>query len=480
MNKLIVRTNTVDNEHYDEFGRSFGGGPRISVNSTFRLEWYLYTDTPFANMDGVELDLWIPDTTLSGYSAVVTCDSDWVHRVSGTLETENIVSGEAFPEQISVKIASAKSKNIAPSGKFTIYNSQGKFQTVFYSGMEVQGNGSSVLLTIGSGVVADHEYSAGDSVTVSQEVYFEAVNIAELSEPENGKFVFDVVVRSRKLQAIVDTATNGNINIQGIELLPFKADNDGNYMQAPAYLVDTAVLISTIGDPIGDAELPDAVKSEIPAIVANLVRGKIAVGFSELKNGKIAISGNMNPPIGLITDKGNYYPVEKGTLTAVSGGFELDPTVYLAYDNVAEFGGVWTVYLGSEVSGGGGGSSGGGITQEQLDEALSGKADKTALQGMDISEMESTTVSLIHSTVAKHTLTADEVISLDTSAMTSDKSATMELWLTMPETVVSFSIPDVTWIEEPSFDTANMLYCVVLRWDGEKVLANLAYSVEVS
>jgi hypothetical protein len=49
----------------------------------------------------------------------------------------------------------------------------------------------------------------------------------------------------------------------------------------------------------------------------------------------------------------------------------------------------------------------------------------------------------------------------------------------MPETVVSFSIPDVTWIEEPSFDTGNMLYCVVLRWDGAKVLANVAYSVEV-
>ena len=111
------------------------------------------------------------------------------------------------------------------------------------------------------------------------------------------------------------------------------------------------------------------------------------------------------------------------------------------------------------------------VTKDQLD---------TALSGMAISRTENTTVPLVHNTVVKHTLTADDVIIVDTSSMTADRSATMELWLTMPETVVSFSIPDVVWIEEPSFDTGNMLYAIVLRWDGEKVLANTAYTVEVS
>ena len=297
MNKLVIRTNTVDNEHFDEFGRFFGGGPRISVNSTFRLEWYLYTETSNANYDDVNIENWLPDKTLSGYSAIVTCDSDWVHRVSGTLETENIAAGSTFPEQISVKISSANSKNIAPSGKFTIYNAQGKFQTVLYTGREIQENGSSVLLTIGAGVTADYEYSSGDSVTVSQEVYFEAVNIPEESEPENGKFVFDVVVRSRKLQAVVDTATNGNIPIQGLELLPFKADDSGNYIQAPAYLLDSAVMISTIGDPIGDAEISDPVKSEIGAIIDEKLKdfspGSGGEGGSDqAADIKIADSGN--------------------------------------------------------------------------------------------------------------------------------------------------------------------------------------------
>lgn len=485
MNKLIVRTNTVTNENYDEFGNFFSrGNPKISVNSTFRLEWYLYTDTPDANYSSVDLDKWIPDYSLAGYSALLTCDNDWVHRVSGTLESESI-SGE-FPEQIAVKIASASTKNIAPCGKITLYNRQGMFQTVLYSEREIQPDGATVLLTIGSGVSADHEYSKGDSVTVSQEVYFEAVNIAELSEPENGKFVFDVVARSRKLQSLADTATSGNISIQGLEFMPFTADAEtGEYIQAPAYLVDTAVLISTIGDPIVNAESSDIVKSEIAEFVSSMVKSKVAVSFSELKNGKIAISGKMNPPIGLITDKGNYYPVEKGTLTAVSGGWELEPGVYLAYDNSAEFGGIWTVYLGSDVSGGSGGGSSGGVAEEvftqfreQTEQSLTDLNGKVS--GMYISETENTAVPLVHNTVVKYSLTTDDVITVDTSAMTSDKSVTMELWLTMPETVVSFSIPNVTWIEEPSFDTANMLYCVVLRWDGERVLANVAYSVEVS
>ena len=140
--------------------------------------------------------------------------------------------------------------------------------------------------------------------------------------------------------------------------------------------------------------------------------------------------------------------------------------------------------ISSGSGGSGGGGSSGGVTQEvfsqfreQTEQSLTDLNGKVS--GMDISEMESTTIPLIHNTVAKHTLTTDDVISVDTSTMTADKSATMELWLTMPETVVSFSIPDVTWIEEPSFDSGNMLYCVVLRWDGEKVLANVAYSVEV-
>lgn len=110
------------------------------------------------------------------------------------------------------------------------------------------------------------------------------------------------------------------------------------------------------------------------------------------------------------------------------------------------------------------------VTKDMLDSALSSMA-VTAASG--------TVIPLVHNTIVKHTISADETISFDTAAMTADRSATMELWLTMPETVVSFTIADVVWLEEPSFDTGNMLYAVVVRWDGEKVIANPAYALEV-
>lgn len=111
------------------------------------------------------------------------------------------------------------------------------------------------------------------------------------------------------------------------------------------------------------------------------------------------------------------------------------------------------------------------VTEEMLDEKLS---------GMAISSLEDPAIPFAHNGITKHTLSADEVITFDTSALSAEKSATMELWLTMPETVVSFSMPDIVWIEEPAFDAGNTLYAVVLRWDGAKLIGNIAYTLEVN
>lgn len=111
------------------------------------------------------------------------------------------------------------------------------------------------------------------------------------------------------------------------------------------------------------------------------------------------------------------------------------------------------------------------VTKEMLDNALS---------CMRITESENPVTGLKNETVVKHTLSNGEIITFDKSALKNDQCVTMELWLTMQEEVVSFTMPDVTWIEEPAFDTANTLYAVVIRWDGEKVIGNIAYTLEVS
>lgn len=117
-----------------------------------------------------------------------------------------------------------------------------------------------------------------------------------------------------------------------------------------------------------------------------------------------------------------------------------------------------------------GGNADSFVSQEMLEVAVSGQK---------VIKNESPNLKIIGNTVVKHTLSENEIITFDISDLDESLCVTMELWLIMPESVVSFSIPDVIWIEEPDFDTANTLYCVVVRWDGEKVLANTGYSVEV-
>ena len=101
-------------------------------------------------------------------------------------------------------------------------------------------------------------------------------------------------------------------------------------------------------------------------------------------------------------------------------------------------------------------------------------------EGMLMINAEEPNIKFEHNTITKYTPNADDVITFDISELDVEKCSTMELWLTMPESVVSFSIPDITWVEEPSFDKENTLYAIVVRWDGEKLIANVSYSIEVN
>ena len=94
--------------------------------------------------------------------------------------------------------------------------------------------------------------------------------------------------------------------------------------------------------------------------------------------------------------------------------------------------------------------------------------------------------------VYRHTLAANDSFTVDTSALTSSKQITFELHLIQGATAVSFTLPSgILWADGNSFSAsnpvpemtdANTLYCIVIRWDGSDLLANLAYSktIEVS
>lgn len=60
----------------------------------------------------------------------------------------------------------------------------------------------------------------------------------------------------------------------------------------------------------------------------------------------IATLSGTNVPVGVRTNSGTYYPIEKGSVVIdiTNGQIKLDVTPYLAYDNAASFTGPWTVY----------------------------------------------------------------------------------------------------------------------------------------
>ena len=140
-------------------------------------------------------------------------------------------------------------------------------------------------------------------------------------------------------------------------------------------------------------------------------------------------------------------------------------TPYLAYDNVQTFSGTWRVYFSA------------------------GSSDP----GDDIATLTGTAVTPKHGAVYVHTLAASDAITIDSTGLSATKQVTFELHLIQPSTAVSFTLPNtLIWADSfgdfessntaPDMSTADMLYCIVIRWDGSDLLANLAYkkAMEVS
>lgn len=82
--------------------------------------------------------------------------------------------------------------------------------------------------------------------------------------------------------------------------------------------------------------------------------GNISSGYSNIEqqteinsieNGFIVLK-NTAIPVFIKTSIGNIYPIEKDTIKQVGEDFYIEVEPYLAYDNIVEFSGTWTVYYG--------------------------------------------------------------------------------------------------------------------------------------
>ena len=181
-------------------------------------------------------------------------------------------------------------------------------------------------------------------------------------------------------------------------------------------------------------------------------------------SGNYTLAGTTTVPYAVLTNAGNFYPVEKGSVTVdtVNNTVTLDVTPYLAYDGAASFSGTWRLYFAA-----------GSIQAGDAIETLTGTA-----------------ITPQHGAVFRKTLAASDAFTISTASLTASKQVTFELHLVQPSTAVSFTLPNtLLWPDlehfasgntPPAMSTANTLYCIVIRWDGSDLLANLAYSKAVS
>lgn len=131
---------------------------------------------------------------------------------------------------------------------------------------------------------------------------------------------------------------------------------------------------------VGAIPVENAAVGSYEELVAETGQGTAEI--TEVSDNIATLAGT-NVPVGLRTNTGAYYPIEKGSVVIdiTNGQIKLDVTPYLAYDNAASFTGPWTVYYA------------GGIKGEKGDTALSFRMGSVSTLAAGASATATATVS---------------------------------------------------------------------------------------
>lgn len=264
MADIYLNTNTTLRETYDKDGNLMKDyNPLFPYKSQFRVYWQLFTETPGADSDGKDMSAWTK-ADYTGCGALLTCDSNYVHRMTAKLGAA-ITSGSTIT---SITISNIGDVSLVPStGYITLVNENAAIKEFYYS--EVSISGTTAVCTIGEWE-ADANYAANSTAKISEEPYFSAAYNASLSNPETGLFVFDCHVMSRKLATIADAASSRFIDTEGVEILPFKVSGN-TYEELPSFLCDTATVSINMGEAGISPEISGSVDNAILAEIQTML-----------------------------------------------------------------------------------------------------------------------------------------------------------------------------------------------------------------
>lgn len=164
-------------------------------------------------------------------------------------------------------------------------------------------------------------------------------DVANMQNPELGGIFYCVETGKHYKITALTSKTIGAIDVENTAVDTYEALPDAADLHAHTN--------KTILDKIGESESGKPTYNDNALATSDdiLEWSHGLIQITEVADNIATLSGT-NVPVGVRTNSGTYYPIEKGSVVIdiTNGQIKLDVTPYLAYDNAASFTGPWTVY----------------------------------------------------------------------------------------------------------------------------------------
>ena len=267
---LEIYFNTTSREAFDADGNQFRSGmPRLAYMSRDTVRVILCSETPENDNAGVDPATWTRDTSynVSGIGAMLTVDSDYIHKLKGELAAE-VPAGSV--SNVTATISSASYAKIPSAGVLRLFDAYGNYEALSYTARSIEG--TSVTFTT-SGTLTG-TYATGATMDCDQSPYCSAMLDTAASNVEQGEFVFQLVVNSDRLREEMDYTDTEKLSVKGLEILLYKT-TDGTDETLNAFVCDTFSIVGTIGAVGFESDPPDGTENKLAGVVDQL----LAAGF---------------------------------------------------------------------------------------------------------------------------------------------------------------------------------------------------------
>ena len=270
---LELFLNTVTRRWYDKDGNPFRDGmPRGAYQSREDVKITLCKETPNAGAAGVDVSTWTRDDSIaavSGVGAMLTIDSDRVHKLKGELSGE--VSAGAV-STITATITDASNATVPESGTLRLFDENGDYEAIAYTNRSIV-DGEATFTVSGS---VSGSYAVGSVIDCDQSPYAQAYLDTSASNLEQGELVFYLVIDSQRLRAEMDYSDVETLSIAGLELLIYRTA-DGASEPVTAYLCETYSVTGTLGSVGNESQPPDATEDKLAGLVDQLLAAGLDV-----------------------------------------------------------------------------------------------------------------------------------------------------------------------------------------------------------